>query len=155
MQPNNYKCNKLWMSNLLDNADPKIKSIFLGSSNYNNVPYYVTITEDKAIITLGFKDGSVGSINYFANGHKSFPKERIEIFTSGKILKIDNFRILRGFGWSNFKKSRLIRQDKGQLACPAAFVKAIEGGLENPIPINEIFEVARITLEAAKQLNTQ
>lgn len=113
------------------------------------------ITEDKAIITLGFKDGSVGSINYFANGHKSFPKERIEIFTSGKILQIDNFRILRGFGWTNFKKYKLFRQDKGQLACPAAFIKAIEEGLENPIPINEIFEVARITLEAAKQLNTQ
>ena len=51
----------------------------------------VEIAEDKAVITLGFKDGSVGSINYFANGHKSFPKEQIEIFSSGRILQIDNF----------------------------------------------------------------
>jgi len=113
------------------------------------------ITEDKAVITLGFKDGSFGSINYFANGHKSFPKERIEIFTSGKILQIDNFRTLRGFGWNNFKNYKLIRQDKGQVACPDAFIKSIINGDNCPLNIEDIFEVANVTIEVARQLNSQ
>ena len=34
------------------------------------------LREDKATITLRFEDGSIGTVHYFANGHKSFPKER-------------------------------------------------------------------------------
>lgn len=43
----------------------------------------VAVTEDKAAIVLGFADGSFGTINYFANGAASFPKERIEVFAGG------------------------------------------------------------------------
>jgi hypothetical protein len=43
----------------------------------------------------------------------------------------------------------LLRQDKGQKACAAAFVKAIREGGVTPIPIEEIFEVSRITIELA------
>jgi hypothetical protein len=50
---------------------------------------------------------------------------------------------------------RLWRQDKGQNACSAAFINAIEKGSPNPIPIQEIFEVARVTLEVSKQLREQ
>ena len=53
------------------------------------------------------KDGSIGTIHYFANGSKALPKERLEIFSSGKILQLDNFRKLRGFNWPGFKKMDL------------------------------------------------
>lgn len=49
----------------------------------------------------------------------------------------------------------LWRQDKGQSACAAAFLRAIEQGAESPIPIREIFEVARVTIEVAEQLREQ
>ena len=42
----------------------------------------------------------------------------------------------------------LWRQDKGQRACAAAFVEAIKGG-EAPIPLEEILEVSRVTIELA------
>ena len=60
------------------------------------------VVEDKATITLGFEDGSFGSIHYLANGGASFSKERIEVFTAGRTLQLDNFRILRGFFWPGF-----------------------------------------------------
>lgn len=110
------------------------------------------ITDDKAAIILGFADGSCGTIHYLANGHKDFPKERIEVFTAGMMLELNNFRKLKAYGWPGFKKMNLWRQDKGQSACPAAFLQAIEGGGASPIPAQEIFEVAKVTLEAAKQL---
>ncbi len=115
----------------------------------------VAVSEDKAAITLGFADGSFGTIHYLANGAASFPKERVEVFAAGKVLQLDNFRKLRGFGWSGFKKMNLWRQDKGQNACAAAFLSAIERGGMGPIPAKELFEVASITLDVVDQLRSQ
>jgi len=115
----------------------------------------VAVTEDKATITLGFSDGSFGSIHYLANGSSSFPKERIEVFVAGRILQLDNFRKLKGYSWPGFKRMNLWRQDKGHKACAAAFVSAIISGSPSPIPVDEIFEVARVSIEAATQLRQQ
>jgi predicted dehydrogenase/threonine dehydrogenase-like Zn-dependent dehydrogenase len=115
----------------------------------------VAITEDKAAFILGFANGSFGTINYLANGANSFPKERIEAFAAGRVLQLDNFIKLKGYGWSNFNKMNLWKQDKGQNACAAAFLNAIESGTATPIPADEIFEVARVTIEAAEQLRNQ
>lgn len=113
----------------------------------------IEITEDKATILLSFADGSVGTIHYLANGDKSFPKERLEVFCAGRVLQLDNFRKLNVYGWPNVKGSRLFRQDKGQKACALAFVKSICEGSSAPIPSQEIFEVSRVTLDVAEQLH--
>lgn len=113
------------------------------------------ITEDKAAITLAFADGSFGTIHYLANGSSSFPKERIEVFTAGRVLQLDNFLKLKAFGWPGFSKMNLWRQDKGQVACCKAFLAAINEGEDNPIPLDEVFEVARVSLEIAEQLRMQ
>lgn len=114
----------------------------------------VAVTEDKASITLGFEDGSFGTILYLANGAASFPKERVEVFVAGRVLQLDNFRKLKGYGWPGFKKMNLWKQDKGQNACAAAFLCAIDEG-KPAIPVEEIFEVARVTIEAAEILRKQ
>ncbi len=106
-------------------------------------------TADTATITLRFEDGSLGTIHYFANGSKAFPKERVEAFAGGGVLQLDNFRSLRGFGWEGFSKMNLWRQDKGQRACAAAFLAAAKGG-SSPIAFNEIVEVARTCIEISE-----
>ncbi|MFG0449569.1 bi-domain-containing oxidoreductase [Shewanella sp. yb_14] len=113
---------------------------------------YVEVTEDKAIITLTFEDGSVGSIHYFANGGKAFPKERVEVFCDDAALQLDNFRKLTGFGWKGFSKMNLWSQDKGQVKCSKAFIGAVQQGGASPIPLTEILEVARISVDIAEQL---
>jgi len=105
---------------------------------------------DTASIQLGFADGSIGTIHYFANGSKAFPKERLEVFAAGRVLQLDNFRKLQGFGWPGFDKLNLWRQDKGQKDCAAAFVRALEQGGEPPIPLAELLEVGRVTLLSAQ-----
>ncbi|WP_278389159.1 hypothetical protein, partial [Idiomarina abyssalis] len=62
---------------------------------------------------------------------------------------------LKGYGWPGFRKMNLWRQDKGQNACAKAFLDAIRNGDPSPIPSNELFEVARVTIEAAEQLRAQ
>jgi predicted dehydrogenase len=107
-------------------------------------------TRDTASIQLSFADGSVGTVHYFANGPKSFPKERLEVFASGRVLQLDNFRKLRGFGWPGFKSMNLWRQDKGQRACARAFIEAVAGRAEPPIPLEQVFEVAGVSIQAAE-----
>ena len=127
----------------------KIKSFNAVKMGENN---FVEVTEDKAIITLTFEDGSVGTIQYFANGGKSFPKERVEVFCDDAVLQLDNFRKLTGFGWKGFSKMNLWSQDKGQAACSQAFMDAVKAGGVSPIPQDEIFEVARVSVDIAEQL---
>jgi predicted dehydrogenase/threonine dehydrogenase-like Zn-dependent dehydrogenase len=104
-------------------------------------------TQDTVTITLTFADGSIGTIHYFANGTKAFPKERLEVFAEGRVLQLDNYRRLTGFGWPGFKKLNLWRQDKGQKACAKAFVDAVREGSPAPIPVDEILEISRISIE--------
>lgn len=115
----------------------------------------VEVTEDKAAIILGFADGSFGTIHYFANGAASFPKERVEVFAAGKVLQLDNFVKLKGFGWKGFKKMNLWKQDKGQNLCSKLFLDSIKNGTPAPISAEEIFEVAKISIEIAEQLRKQ
>ncbi len=128
--------------------------------------FMASATRDTATITLKFADGSVGTIHYFANGSKSFPKERLEVFTAGRVLALDNFRKLNGYGWPGFSKMNLWSQDKGQVACVKAFVDSIRHRdkvepthhrevvhqslrSSGPIPLPEIFEVAEVTIKLA------
>lgn len=114
----------------------------------------VDISEDKASITLSFEDGSFGTIMYLANGPAALPKERIEVFAAGRALQIDNFRRFTGFGWPGFRRHNLLGQDKGQAACAAAFLNGVAAG-HSAIPADEIFEVARATIQAAGILREQ
>ena len=72
------------------------------------------------------------------------------MFAAGRVLQLDNFRRLSGYGWPAFTKMNLWRQDKGQNACAAAFVQAVQGGSTSPIPLQQLIEVARVTIELSE-----
>lgn len=108
-----------------------------------------TTPRDTASIQLSFEDGSIGTVHYVATGSKRFPKERVEAFAGGRVLQLDNFRTLRGFGWPDFKRQRVRVQDKGHAAGLAAFIRALQTGGPPPIPVAELFEVSSASLEAA------
>jgi len=110
----------------------------------------VEVRDDKVSSTLSFADGSFGTVHYLANGHKSFPKERLEVFAAGRVLQLDNFKSLKGYGWPGFRGIGLWRQDKGQRACAAAFVQAVKAGGPLPIPFDQLVEVTRVSFEVAE-----
>ncbi len=130
-------------------AGSKIKSFSALKMGDND---FLEITEDKAIISITFEDGSIGSIHYFANGGKTFSKERIEVFCDDAVLQLDNFLKLRGYGWKGFSKMNLWSQDKGQKNCINTFMDCLRNGGEIPIPQNEIFEIARVSIDIAEML---
>lgn len=109
-------------------------------------------TNDTVTITISFENGSIGTVNYFANGHRSFPKERIEVFQSGGIALIDNFSKLKSYGFHGLKSRTLFRQNKGIYECVNSFIQCIEEGEESPIPFDELVEVSKFTIMASDQL---
>jgi len=108
------------------------------------------IRDDKMSICLEFADGSVGTVNYFANGAKSYPKETLEVFSDGRVLRLENFRVTHGFGFAGFKRFKTARQDKGHGAELAAFIRRIEQGGEPLIPFEQLKNVTLASFAAVK-----
>jgi predicted dehydrogenase len=105
--------------------------------------------KDTVAIRLSFANGSLGVINYFANGHKAYPKERLEVFASGRIITLDNYRRLTAHGVAGFRGQRTLSQDKGQAGCAKEFIDAVKAGGPAPIPLDEVIEVSRVAIEVA------
>ncbi|UCE06024.1 MAG: bi-domain-containing oxidoreductase [bacterium] len=110
----------------------------------------VEIRDDKMTILLVFADGSIGTLHYFANGHKSYPKETIELFCDGKILHLNNFRKLRGYGWRNFNNLNLLKQDKGNRTELQRFLELVRSGGDPLITFEEIENVTLASFAAVK-----
>lgn len=110
------------------------------------------VRDDKTTIVLEFADGSIGTVHYLANGDKGFPKERLEVFCAGRVLQLDNFRKLKGWGWKGFGSMNLWRQDKGAQQCVDAFVAAVRGEQAAPVPLDEVIEVSRVSIEVGEAL---
>jgi len=108
------------------------------------------VIDDIALLQLLFADGSVGTIQYIANGNRGFPKERVELFYDGKTLRIDNYRMISAWGVSGVATRWPRSQDKGHTSLVKAFVEAVKSGGESPIPVNELLEVSALSIHAAR-----
>ena len=107
--------------------------------------------EDNVSMTLTFPDGSIGVVDYLANGDKSFPKERVEVFGGGKIAVLDDFRSLEMVDNGRRKTVRKA-QDKGWTDEWKAFAKSIREGGAPPIPYEQLIGVTRATFAAVESL---
>lgn len=100
-------------------------------------------------IGLTFADGSIATILYWANGPRSYPKERVEIFSGGRVLAIENWRALRAWEWNGAPRMRM-RQDKGHRAQVAQFLERVASGGAPLIPFDELSLVAAASLAAVR-----
>ncbi|MBT7534118.1 MAG: Gfo/Idh/MocA family oxidoreductase, partial [Verrucomicrobia bacterium] len=105
---------------------------------------------DTFSIQLTLADGSLGTVHYFANGSKNFPKERLDVFCGGSVLQLDNFRTLQGYGWQGFSKQKSSRQDKGHEMEMQSIITSLTEGQPAPIPFSEIIEVTDVSLALAE-----
>ncbi len=109
--------------------------------------------QDNVHLTFKFSDGSVGTLIYLANGDKSFPKERVEVFSAGRVGVLDDFRSLELVqdGHRRSFTSRL-RQDKGHAVLWKAFLSAIQNGTPPPIPYADLIGVTRASFAAMRAI---
>lgn len=106
---------------------------------------------DNAIITLKFENGSQGVINYFANGSKAYAKERIEVYSQGRTLIVDNFRKLSAYGFKGFS-SMGGTLDKGHKDQFKGLIENVKQGKGPLIPFDEIYNTTKASFAALKSL---
>ena len=107
--------------------------------------------EDNVSMTFTFPDGSIGVVDYLANGDKSFPKERVEVFCGGKIAVLDDFISLQTVEDGKKKEEKGV-QNKGWVNEWKVFTKAIREGGKPPIPYEELSGVTKSTFAVVKSL---
>ena len=94
---------------------------------------------ENVVVSLRFANGSQGTIDYLANGDKSFSKERVEVFGGGAVAVLEDFRRLElvRHGKKQAMHARW-RQDKGHRGECEALASAIREGQAAPIPFDQI-----------------
>ena len=110
--------------------------------------------EDNVSMTFTFPDGSIGVVDYLANGDKSFPKERVEVFCGGQVSVLDDFVALQTVR-DGRKTEAKGAQDKGHVAEWKAFAKSIREDGEPPIPYEQLIGVTKSTFAAVESIRTQ
>ena len=127
-------------------ADSRVKAVCmngLGETPQMNI--------DNASILLRYENGTNAVINYFANGSKAYPKERIEVFSQGKVLVLDNWRQLEGYGVKGFSKMKA-HQDKGHLAEFRLLNERVVQGGESLIPFESLVNTSKASFAAIKSM---
>ena len=106
---------------------------------------------DNASILLKFEDGSNAVINYFANGSKMYSKERVEIYSQGRTIVMDNFRKTQAFGFKGFSglKTSLDKGHKNQFH---SVIKKIQQGGSPLISFDSLINTSLASFAAIESL---
>jgi len=121
-------------------VDVEINSISVNSINQKtkNVS-----SRDNLIVTLKYKEGSICTLTYTALGDKSYPKETLEIYFDNKIITMNDYKELRGYG---IKMANINSKfsEKGHYEELIIFSQAIKDGTNYPIPLWQIEQATQI-----------
>jgi predicted dehydrogenase/threonine dehydrogenase-like Zn-dependent dehydrogenase len=110
--------------------------------------------EDNVSMTFTFPDGSIGVVDYLANGDKSLSKERVEVFCGGKVAVLDDFVSLQMIE-DGKKKELRGTQDKGWVNEWKAFTKSIREGGTPPIQYEQLIGVMKSMFGAVESLRVK
>ena len=126
----------------------RVKSVCMSSMGIN--PKENT---DNASIILKYENGTNAIINYFANGSKSYSKERIEIYHQQRTLIMDNWRKLKGYSFKNFS-SASSTQNKGHQNQFSLLIDSLEKGGDPIIPFDELINTTKASFAVIESFKT-
>ena len=106
-----------------------------------------TETTDSASLLLHYENGSTGVLNYFSNGSNAYAKERVEVYSQGRTLVMDNFRRLTGYGFNGFSRMSG-RQNKGHTEQMKQLIRQLRVGGQPLIPFADIINTTQTMLAA-------
>ncbi len=110
--------------------------------------------EDNLTVTIGFENGSIGTIAYFSTGDKVIPKEYIEVYGAGKTFIIEDFRRARCASGGNVRTIRGRGQDKGQAGTLSAFADSVMGRRTELLPLDELVYTTLATFRILDSIHT-
>ena len=100
--------------------------------------------QDNAVITLKYKEGSTCSLTYTALGNNQFPKEFCQIYFDNKIIIINDYKKLEGYG-VKLKVEKSIEPKKGQYEELAEFSKYLRGDIQQPVHLWQLVQATEIS----------
>jgi len=110
---------------------------------------------DTVSINLGFVNGSIGTVCYYANGAKSLAKEYVEVYQSGQTGILRDFKHLEIHGSRKLFRKKTVNQDKGQARMVQAFLERIKSGGPALTSPEELARVAQVTFAVHESLRTR
>jgi len=111
--------------------------------------------EDNVVMNFRFPDGSIGVVSYLANGDKSYPKEHLEVFSSGQIAVLEDWRKLELVSKGRtITKRHFFSQDKGHKDAWLAFRDGVKQKGDPPIPYQQLLGVSEAAFAAVESLRT-
>ncbi len=95
-------------------------------------------------LTIQYESGDIANIQYFATGAKSLEKEMIEVHFDNKSIILEDFKKLKIYN----EKTKVIDEGlkKGHKEELEQLYESLKKG-KQPIPLEEIFETTKLTLE--------
>ena len=103
-------------------------------------------SRDNAVVTLKYKDGSVCTLVYTALGNNQYPKESCQIYYDGKIIILNDYRKLEGYG-VKIKALESQEPDKGHREELIEFAKYLKGEIPPPIPLWQMLQATEISFK--------
>lgn len=117
------------------------------SSDNTSIP-----NEDIVTISIKFQNGSIGRIDYYANGGKSMSKEYCEVFTNGESYIMNNFESVEIFK-SKSKDEKKFNGEKGINKEVIETIELIQKGQDMPISFEEIYFTTKTTFAILESLS--
>lgn len=109
---------------------------------------------DNFVAVISFEDGSVCSLTYTSLGNSDYPKERMDIYSDGKVITLDDYKALSVTG-GNHKGWESSVAQKGHFEELDSLATSIKKGGEWPISIEEQIDVMNICFEVEKQITAK
>jgi predicted dehydrogenase/threonine dehydrogenase-like Zn-dependent dehydrogenase len=105
--------------------DSKVKQVS-ANTIHPTTEYYSR--QDNFVATITFEDGSVANLIYTALGNSEYPKENLEVFVDGKVIKMTDYKSIEYVGLRGEKISDSV-PDKGQKEELEQFITDIKKGV--------------------------
>ena len=110
---------------------------------------------DAVSAILRFADGSVGTIVYSSLGDPSLPKEYLEAFANGRVVRLDDFTELTIHAGGKTARRRRPSRTKGRRDSSRRFSTRRAVARSAPIPLDEIEAVTLATLAIEEALRSR
>jgi polar amino acid transport system substrate-binding protein len=115
-------CHFIDMLQFLTNSDPTriFAQRFSGGGR-------TSIASDNLVLQIKMLDGSLGAVVYSASGDRALPRERIEVFTEGRSLVLDDYRRLECYIQGKKKVHKSSSQQMGYKEELDHFIQMVQG----------------------------
>jgi predicted dehydrogenase len=153
-------CHFFDLLNFLIGRDIKVKDVYVNSIPVDSKN---VIAQDNFSVSIRYSDGSLAVLTYTSLGDEKLPKERMEVFASGKTFIVNDYLSLEAYGVSpeelkvpqgKTKGNRIILsfQDKGLKQELIELAKFMKGEDSRVINFEEVISAMELTFEIDKAI---